>query len=341
MDPDQVAGGAVGVLSAAVGLIFGSFANVCIHRIPEGESVVAPRSRCPSCGAGIAWYDNVPVVSWMLLRARCRSCRAPISGTYPIVEAIVGAGFLAAFLRFGLSIDAAAAAALVFLCVVLTVIDARLFILPDRLTLPGIALGLLFAGARAVAARGDGAGGSWLGGFFDVQVLPLASLGGAALGAAIPLVARGGYQIVRRLRGGEDGEDEESFRDPVAAGSPVGGTPDGPPAEDPGNLPASPAISAHEDDVMEAAAEEGMGLGDVKMLAMAGAFLGPRMTLVAILLGSIGGCLLVIPWLALTRRSFRTPIPFGPFIAGGAVLAAFAGEGLASWYAAFIVRLFA
>jgi len=288
-------------VALAVGLIFGSFANVCIHRIPAGASIVSPRSRCPSCGALIRWHDNVPVLSWLLLRARCRSCRAPIAWVYPLVEAAIGGGFLAAYLKFGLSIDGLAAATLLFICVVLTVIDFRLFILPDLLTIPGIAAGLAFAVARGLAARAAG-GGSWLGGFLDDQVGPLAALGGMATGAAIPFVARGGYMLLRRWRGGGSAEP--------GAG-----------------------------DVAEAAEEEGMGLGDVKMLAMVGAFLGPRMTLVTILAGSIGGCLLVVPWLLLSGRSFRTPVPFGPLIAGGALLALFLGEALATWYAGFVVRL--
>jgi leader peptidase (prepilin peptidase)/N-methyltransferase len=316
-------GGSGAAIALAVGLIFGSFANVCIHRIPEGASIVAPRSRCPSCGAPIRWHDNVPILSWILLRARCRSCRAPIAWVYPLVEAAIGGGFLAAYLKFGPSIDALAAATLFFLCVVLTVIDLRLFILPDVLTIPGIAAGLAFAVARSVAARAGG-GASWLGGVLDDRIGPLAALGGAATGAAIPFVARGGYMLLRRWRGAETGREEREPDRPIEVEGETAGT---------------VRARSGDDDLAEAAAEEGMGLGDVKMLAMAGAFLGPRMTLVAILIGSIGGCALVVPWLLLSRRSFRTPIPFGPFIAGGAVLALFAGERLASWYASFIVRL--
>ena len=300
--------GLIGATVAAIGLIFGSFANVCIHRVPAGESVVAPRSKCPSCGALIPWHGNIPLLSWLWLRARCRSCRAPISAAYPLVEGVMGAGFLAAYLKFGLSIDAVAAACLVFLCVVLTVIDIRHFLLPDLFTLPGLAMGIVFALGRGLAATTAGRG-SWIGGFLDAEILPLAALGGAALGAAVPLAARAGYMLMRRLRGSGDIE----------------------PAEDPGGA---------DDDVFEAAAEEGMGLGDVKMLAKAGAFLGPRMIMVAILLGSVGGCLLVLPWLGLSRRSFKTPVPFGPFIAAGVVAAAFAGEDLSSWYSNWIVTLF-
>jgi leader peptidase (prepilin peptidase)/N-methyltransferase len=310
--------GAAAAAAILLGLVFGSFANVCIHRLPEGASVVAPRSRCPSCGALIRWYDNVPILSWILLRARCRACGGTISRVYPAVEAAVGIGFLAAYLLHGVSLDAAAAAWMVFACVVLTVVDVRHFILPDAITLPGLGLGLLVAALRALAPGAEAASAGFWGGPLDEPVLPLASLAGAAAGAAVPLAARAGYGLVRRLRGG-------GVEDP--APEPGGAAPDGGPGPE------------QDDDVASAALREGMGLGDVKMLAMVGAFLGARLTLVAILVGSIAGCLTVLPWLLATRRSLKTPIPFGPFIAAGALVAVFAGEPLASGYTRLLLRV--
>ncbi|HXI02187.1 MAG TPA: prepilin peptidase, partial [Candidatus Saccharimonadales bacterium] len=195
--------GAGPVISIVLGLVFGSFANVCIHRIPEGASIVRPRSRCPACGAGIRWYDNLPVLSWILLGARCRDCGAAISWRYPLIEALMGAGFLGCYLLYGLSLDAAAAAWLVFACVALWAIDARHFILPDLLTLTGLGAGLAFALARALMrlpSAGEAAGADLLlGGILDQPPLPLASIAGAATGAAIPLLARAGYRVSRWL----------------------------------------------------------------------------------------------------------------------------------------------
>ena len=153
------AGLAVGLFATfalGLGLILGSFLNVCIHRLPREQSVVTPRSACPSCGRLIAWYDNVPVLSYAILRGRCRGCRAPIAARYPLVEAATGLLFLAlALVRgpgLGWAVDAAFAAALV----ALIVIDAEHQLLPDVITLPGIAAGLLASPLRAVSAPDEG-----------------------------------------------------------------------------------------------------------------------------------------------------------------------------------------
>jgi leader peptidase (prepilin peptidase) / N-methyltransferase len=132
-------------LAFTVGACIGSFLNVCIHRLPKGASIVAPRSACPGCGRLIAWYDNVPIVSWLLLRGRCRGCRGPIAVRYPLVEAATGLLFLALAMARGPSfawlegvVFAAAIVALIF-------IDAEHQILPDAITLPGIAAGIALA----------------------------------------------------------------------------------------------------------------------------------------------------------------------------------------------------
>jgi leader peptidase (prepilin peptidase)/N-methyltransferase len=151
--------------AAFAGAAIGSFLNVVIARVPAGESVVHPRSRCPRCHTPIAWYDNLPVISWVLLRARCRSCKAPISVRYPVVELLGGAAALAAVARHGFSLAALAEFAFVALLIALSAIDLDTWLLPHALTWPLIALGLggalLGAGAAPSfrsAAYGAGVG---------------------------------------------------------------------------------------------------------------------------------------------------------------------------------------
>ena len=142
------------------GLCLGSFLNVCIHRLPKGESVVRPRSRCPRCGQAIAAYDNIPLVSYALLGGRCRHCRARISLVYPLVEALTGAALLIAYWRFGLTPAGLKGALLAAAMIVLFFTDLRDRLLPDRVTLPGMAVGMIFAfwvpvedGTAALLAR--------------------------------------------------------------------------------------------------------------------------------------------------------------------------------------------
>ena len=183
------------VFTFAFGAILGSFANVCIHRLPRGESVVHPPSRCPACGTRIAFYDNVPLLSWALLRGRCRTCRAPISPRYPLVETAVGLLVLASFLRWGPTLTAATAALLALASVVLAATDLEGRVLPDEITLGTLAVAVLLAGARDVV---DGSAGA--------RFLPLSShvaeaLLGAVFGAGLLLAVRAGYHAVRGVEG--------------------------------------------------------------------------------------------------------------------------------------------
>ncbi|MFO0583143.1 MAG: prepilin peptidase [Anaeromyxobacter sp.] len=213
---------------ALAGATFGSFLNVVIARVPLGQSVVSPRSRCPRCGTPIAWYDNLPIVSWALLRARCRACRAPISVRYPLVEAAGAAAAAGALARHGPTGAAAAELALVLLLLALALIDLDTWLLPYPLTLPLIAAGLLASWAGlapaggwrpallgAAAGFGAFAAVSWLGaklarkealGFGDVWLLSglgawfgalallpivmLASIQGSVVGIALILLGR-------------------------------------------------------------------------------------------------------------------------------------------------------
>jgi leader peptidase (prepilin peptidase) / N-methyltransferase len=213
----------------ATGAIVGSFANVCIHRLPRGASVVHPGSHCPACGAPIAFYDNVPVVSWLVLRGRCRRCRAPISARYPLVEMLVALLFLAAGFLYGPTLVAASAALLAAACVILAATDLEARTLPDEVTLGTLVLALFLAALRDRAAAASGR--AFAGPFVESRLLE--ALLGALLGAVLLEGVRRAYA---RLRG-----------------------------------------------------QEGMGGGDVKMLAMAGAFTGPAGVFFTLLFASLAG----------------------------------------------------
>jgi leader peptidase (prepilin peptidase)/N-methyltransferase len=248
----------VTVFVTALGLIIGSYLNVVVYRLPRGESTVWPGSHCTSCGAAIRARDNLPVVSYLLLRGRCRSCATPISWRYPAIEALTGLLFLACLLRFGLQLETPAALLFCCLMIVLAAIDIEHMLLLDRLTLPGLALGLLWQLWIP-----------WAGGL-------LGGLLGAALGGGILLAISGAWYLLRR--------------------------------------------------------EEGMGLGDVKMLAMVGAFLGWKGVIVTLFVSTLSGAIVGI---AVARRSgdgFKAKLPFGAFLAFGGLVALFFGAPLVHAY---------
>ncbi len=224
------------VLAALFGLVVGSFLNVVIARLPEGRSLVTPRSACPRCGTPIAWYDNIPLLSFALLRGRCRACGSPISWRYPLVEAATAALFGLAAARFGLSAHLPVAILLATLLVVVTGIDLDHQIIPDAITLPGTALGLL-----ANLATG---GVPWLesllgivagGGLFLVIILAsrggmgggdlkLAAMLGAFLGWKVLLlsvlvaVLAGGVVAIALLASGRSGRKDPIPFGPFLAG---------------------------------------------------------------------------------------------------------------------------
>lgn len=272
-------GWTVPVVMALFGLLFGSFANVVIWRVPRGESVVSPGSHCPSCGRAIRWYDNVPIVSWALLRARCRDCGAPIAWRYPVVEALSGLLWAAAGIRFGLSLQAAMCVVLFCGLLVLTFIDMDTYRLPNPLVAALGAVGLL----GAVVAQVTGVGAAPLVGVASAGLLsqPLVvSATGALLGAGVS----GG---IAALYG-------------VARG------------------------------------RTGLGAGDVKLLGAIGLFTGPCVVLV-LLLGSVVGTVVGVASAGVSRESVKTmKIPFGPFLAVGAVITVLWGAALWSWYAGMI-----
>ena len=252
MTPDVLA-----VLALAwLGLAVGSFFNVCIHRVPRGGSVVSPPSRCPGCGYQLRWYDNVPVLSYLLLRGRCRRCRTPISLRYPAVEVATMAIFLLHWWIFGWS--ALMVVRLVFACalIVLFAIDLEHHLLPNVITLPGIVVGLAVS-----------------------TVLP-PGLRDALIGAAV-----GGG--VLWLIG------EAYFR---------------------------------------YSGQEGMGGGDVKMLAMIGAFLGWKLVIVTLVLSSVAGSVIGLLVIASRRGDMKYALPYGTFLALGALVASILGDQIVAWY---------
>ncbi len=241
-----------------LGLIVGSFANVCIYRLPRQESVVWPGSHCPSCQAPIRWYDNLPLLSFLLLRGRCRGCAAPISWRYPLVEALTGALFVQSVVAFGVGLQAAESMVLGTLLLIVFFIDLDHYIIPNRITYPGTVAGLVFAVALA----------GW-------RSAVIALLTAVALGSVFVII----NVVSARLLG-----------------------------------------------------EEGMGMGDAKLAAMIGAFLGWPIGGVAVLLGVFLGGALGIVLLALRLKGRREHIPFGPALAAGAVAAMWWGRGLLHWY---------
>jgi len=265
-----------------VGLMIGSFLNVCILRIPAGESIVRPGSRCPKCHKAISFYDNIPVLSWLILGGKCRNCKTKISPLYPGIELLTGVLFVACYLLFGETLNTAKWAALSALLVVLTATDIRERILPDAVNLTGFVIGLLFS---LFMAPTDGAA-MWLSNLmFDFPpprpVLSLAdSLMGAAVGAGLLWIVGEGYF---KLRG-----------------------------------------------------KEGMGLGDVKMMGMVGAFLGVKRTLLTVLFGSLLGSVIGIVIVLATRKGRDYELPFGAFLGAGALLVIYFGTPLLNWYQALL-----
>ena len=256
----------LGIYAAVLGLIVGSYLNVVIYRLPRGISTVLPRSRCPGCGAPIRARDNVPVLSFLLLGGRCRSCGARISWRYPLIEAATAALFVASLLRFGITFAAPAGALFAALMLVLAAIDIDCMILPDAITWPAILLGILLQPFLPWARLWDGPWGAVAGSAF-----------GALLGAGILLAVWGGWYLLRH--------------------------------------------------------EEGMGLGDVKMLAAIGAFLGWKGVLVALFFAALSGATVGLALMAWGEYGAKSKLPFGAFLALGGLVALFAGEPLVRAYA--------
>lgn len=245
------------------GLVVGSFLNVCIHRLPLGQSIVRPRSRCPACGEGIRWYHNVPVVSWLALGGRCAACSHSISLRYPLVEGLSALALLALWLGFGPSAAFAIAGLLALALVVLFFTDLDHQLLPDAVTLTGTAAGFGLAWFNPFLGQ-PGWGRLW------------AALAGAALGSGL---LWGIGAVYGRIRG-----------------------------------------------------VEAMGMGDVKMMAMVGAFTGPTGVLFTIFAASAVGAVVGLLMIPLRGRSLQDTLPFGCFLAPAAMVALLWGQQAVAAY---------
>jgi leader peptidase (prepilin peptidase)/N-methyltransferase len=295
------------------GLLFGSFLNVCIARVPKGESIVKPRSRCPRCAASIRWYDNVPVLSWLLLRGRCRDCHQPIPARYPLVELGVAVWFMAVILYCwpvahtavlaaetyaSLILTGLSLAILGFLLIGLMVMDWQTMLLPDAFTFTGIAIAFLLTCVRAffltstedqivlntthqLRLRSPGSFDSQGNVFLTGPENMLGSWLLATLGAALILIViRWLYKLVRR--------------------------------------------------------REGMGLGDAKLLALIAAFLGFWPAVLSLFLGVLLASVYAIALLIRGRAGGTTRLAFGSFLAAGGLVAALLGNRLINIYASFL-----
>jgi leader peptidase (prepilin peptidase) / N-methyltransferase len=245
------------------GLIIGSFLNVCIYRLPSSLSVVHPRSRCLHCGLPIRAYDNIPVLSYLILRGRCRNCGAAISLRYPLVEIISGAFAAMALVRYGPGWQAILIYGLIAALVVITFIDLDHRIIPDVISLPGIPIGLA---ASFLAPMLNGMG--W--------ISPSESLVGILAGGGSLFLVAWGYQLITR--------------------------------------------------------REGMGGGDIKLLAMIGAFVGWKGVLFTIFIASLTGTLVGMALIFRQRGDMKLAVPFGPFLAIGAIAYLFIGPEFWRWY---------
>jgi leader peptidase (prepilin peptidase)/N-methyltransferase len=245
---------------ALLGALIGSFLNVCILRwgAEPKESIVRPPSHCPRCGKGLSWYENVPVLSWLLLRGRCRGCGQPISIMYPLIELATAALWGYIVWRHGVTVEALRGAVFGTILLGIAMTDARNYIIPDEFTWGGLVIGLLFSLA----------GG-------------LPGLAAAALGAVVGfgilwLVGTVGTWVFK---------------------------------------------------------EDAMGGGDIKMMAMVGAFLGWQGVLLTIFLGAFAGTLIFVPLMLMGQKKL---VPFGIFLAIGAAICYEAGPALIDWYSRYL-----
>jgi leader peptidase (prepilin peptidase)/N-methyltransferase len=240
-----------------LGLVLGSFFNVCIWRIPRKESIVKPPSHCPSCDTLIKWYDNIPVISFFILMGKCRKCGRKISIRYPLVEILTAILFCLCYLQFGLHIFTLFFLIFISFLIIMSFIDIDHYILPDRFTLTLIPLGILTI-------------------FFRKDFFLKDSLLGIAAGGGLILLFSAGYYLFRK--------------------------------------------------------KIGMGGGDIKLMAGAGAYLGPKLALLTILIGTILALIIAIPYLITKKKGMDEMLPFGPFLALAAIICLFWGDIIFDWW---------
>lgn len=245
------------IVTFIIGACIGSFLNVCIFRIPESKSIVTPGSACPGCNTFLKFYDNIPILSYLFLLGKCRTCSAPISIRYPMVELLTGLLAFAAVIKFGVSIDFSIY--FIFICalVVITFIDLDHQIIPDIISLPGIPIGLLSS-------------------LFLASLYFKDALIGALIGGGSLFLVAWGYQLIT--------------------------------------------------------GKEGMGGGDIKLLAMIGAFIGWQGVFFTIFVASASGSIIGAVLMLFAQKDLKFAVPFGPFLSLGAIAYIFFGPELIFWY---------
>lgn len=245
------------ILIVVFGLVWGSFLNVVIYRLPRGLSLLRPPSSCPHCGKQIKFYENIPILSYLALRGKCGSCKANISPAYPLVEALTPFCFLLVYMQYSLSSHFFISCLFVSALIVLGFIDYHHQILPDEITLPGFVLALLYT-------------------FFRDDLSLTQALLGAGVGAGFLLLVYGVYYLLRK--------------------------------------------------------KEGLGLGDVTMMLMVGAFLGWKQTLLTLILASIGGAVVGVFFIIFKKKDLQHALPFGTFLAPAAFVALLYGQQIIDAY---------
>jgi leader peptidase (prepilin peptidase)/N-methyltransferase len=268
------------ILYGVLGVLVGSFLNVCIYRLPRHQSVVFPRSHCPACNALIKAYDNIPILSYLILGGRCRACKRPISLQYPLVELINGIAFFLCARIWGISGPGFVNSIFIAAIIVLIVVDYRHQILPNAITIPGTFVGIVLSPFQMPEVYYDSL--SYLlstavyGGENAIILSIMGSIVGALVGGGLLFIVGMLYKLMRNL--------------------------------------------------------QGIGMGDVKMMALVGAFLGWRLALVTILIGSVLGSLIGIFLILFRGRNMKTKLAFGTFLGPGAIIALFCGLTILRWY---------
>jgi leader peptidase (prepilin peptidase) / N-methyltransferase len=279
-----------------VGLVFGSFLNVCITRIPRDQSIVSPPSHCPYCRKPIRWRDNIPLLSWIVLRGLCRDCGQPISGRYPVVELLTASLFVACYASFGTTWLTLKFCVFCFLIVGLIFMDAETGLLPREFTYSGIGIGFATAWFNSIDASGTSFLLSVMGArsvSSNSELYLLDSVVGAGFGAAFFYLAWALYYLVRR--------------------------------------------------------RHGVGFGDIALIAMVGAFLGLKLTVLVVFLSPIMATVFAVTMLLLNRNKihgsqlaqlnangaesfFFREVPFGVFLGASSLIALFVGREIWGWY---------
>jgi len=266
------------------GLVIGSFLNVVILRLPQGISISMPRSHCPQCKRLIPWYDNVPILSYVLLRGHCRRCGKKISARYPLIEALSGVVSVLLYFKFGWNVEWAIYLAFSAAMIVLAFIDFDHRILPDPITLNGIWLGVLAS---------------------------------VYLAQPSPLVAR----LLRTI-----GLEVTNARVIALVASLIGA------------LVGGGLLWGVAEAYLRLRGIEGMGFGDVKMMAAVGAFLGAPLALLTIMIGSLLGSVIGLIFIRFAGKTRQYELPFGTFLAAAAIVSVLYGEDVVRWYIERLVR---